>query len=120
MITSHRASALQSDCAPEAVDGVCLPPRGDKYQIPVVRPPRVINLCDRYIRGLVGSCGSCDSSTRSSVLHVEMGAGKGALGLSIATAFPGADVTMVERSSVRRKVTGFEYKELAPRKRGYS
>ncbi|CAN0273993.1 unnamed protein product, partial [Hapterophycus canaliculatus] len=58
-------------------------------------------------RGLVGSCGggsgSDESNTRSSVLHVEMGAGKGALGLSIATAFPGADVTMVERSSVRRK-----------------
>ncbi|CAM9849682.1 unnamed protein product, partial [Scytosiphon promiscuus] len=57
-------------------------------------------------RGLVGSCSDGsreDGSTRSSVLHVEMGAGKGALGLSIATAFPGADVTMVERSSVRRK-----------------
>jgi len=34
-----------------------------------------------------------------------MGAGRGALGQSIAVAFPGADVTMVERSSVRRKVT---------------
>ncbi|CAN0303016.1 unnamed protein product, partial [Laminaria digitata] len=39
----------------------------------------------------------------ASTLHVEMGAGRGSLGHAIATAFPGADVTMVERSSIRRK-----------------
>eukprot|EP00903_Cladosiphon_okamuranus_P022259 g20469.t1 len=59
-------------------------------------------------RGLVGPVDK-DNSSRGTVtnhprvLHVEMGAGKGALGQSIATAFPGAEVTLVERSSVRRK-----------------
>lgn len=45
------------------------------------------------------------------MLHVEMGAGKGALGQSIAAAFPGSEVTMVERSSVRRKVTERTYQQ---------
>ncbi|CAM9650899.1 unnamed protein product [Ectocarpus sp. 4 AP-2014] len=58
-------------------------------------------------RGLVGPTGAGGDSGHGengpSVLHVEMGAGKGTLGQSIATAFPGSDVTMVERSSVRRK-----------------
>lgn len=48
------------------------------------------------VRGLVGP--------GAKQLHVEMGAGRGALGHAIATAFPGADITMIERSSVRRKV----------------
>ena len=38
-----------------------------------------------------------------------MGAGRGSLGHAIATAFPGADVTMVERSSIRRKVIYWIY-----------
>lgn len=42
---------------------------------------------------------------RASHLHVEMGAGKGTLGQAIATAFPGAHITMIERSSVRGKVS---------------
>ncbi|CAN0254519.1 unnamed protein product, partial [Ectocarpus sp. 12 AP-2014] len=55
-------------------------------------------------RGLVGPTGAGGHGENGpSVLHVEMGAGKGTLGQSIATAFPGSDVTMVERSSVRRK-----------------
>ncbi|CAM9972364.1 unnamed protein product, partial [Ectocarpus sp. 13 AM-2016] len=58
-------------------------------------------------RGLVGPTGAGgdggDGENGPSVLHVEMGAGKGTLGQSIATAFPGSCVTMVERSSVRRK-----------------
>ncbi|CAM9211700.1 unnamed protein product [Ectocarpus sp. 12 AP-2014] len=58
-------------------------------------------------RGLVGPTGAGGHGGHGengpSVLHVEMGAGKGTLGQSIATAFPGSDVTMVERSSVRRK-----------------
>ncbi|CAB1116556.1 unnamed protein product [Ectocarpus sp. CCAP 1310/34] len=69
----------------------------------VLDPPEVQALH----RGLVGPTGAGGESGHGedgpSVLHVEMGAGKGTLGQSIATAFPGSDVTMVERSSVRRK-----------------
>ncbi|CBJ31916.1 conserved unknown protein [Ectocarpus siliculosus] len=67
----------------------------------VLDPPEVQALH----RGLVGPAGGDNGHGENgpSVLHVEMGAGKGTLGQSIATAFPGSDVTMVERSSVRRK-----------------
>ncbi|CAM9487311.1 unnamed protein product, partial [Choristocarpus tenellus] len=49
-------------------------------------------------RGLVGN------GKENSYSFVEMGAGRGGLGLAVATAFPGVDLTVVERSSVRRKV----------------
>ncbi|CAM9197073.1 unnamed protein product, partial [Sphacelaria rigidula] len=55
-------------------------------------------------RSLVcGGAGGAGGGPGSGTLHVEMGAGKGALGQAISTAFPGSAITMVERSSVRHK-----------------